>query len=352
MNIEYHRRPEFEIFAYSLTPVQDEWTEHVRQGCDHFLEVSQQAPLVIAQRIHADGIHILVDLAGYTSHSSTLILALRPAPVQLHYLGYPGTLGADFIPYLLADRHLIPESAVAQYSEQVITLPHAWATTPMTIADPFLSRSDYGLPEHGMVYCCFNGIYKIEPEIFALWMEILKQVPESILWLLDGKNAGSNQRLRQSAHHAGIDPDRLVFAAKQPHAEYLARYRLADLFLDTLVYNAGATAVGALAAGLPILTCPGQHYAARMGASLCQAVGMPELICDSPVAYVREAVALGRSPQRLAALKSRLAAAVDTAPLFQPQVLVATLEDAYRRLWRDHREIAASRSEPQERSFS
>ena len=333
---QHHNRSAFEVFAYSLTPVQDAWTAQVRQGCDHFSDVSHEPPLAIAQRIHADGIHILVDLAGYTAHSRPLVLALRPAPVQIQYLGYPGTMGADFVPYLLADRHLIPEAHAAHYAEQVVYLPQAWGSTPQAFEAVPLTRAECGLPEHGVVFCCFNAAYKIEPEVFALWMSILHQVPGSVLWLLDGGTTGSNHRLRQAAQAAGMAPERLVFDPKRPQAQYPARYPLADLFLDTLAYNAGSTAVWALAAGLPLLTCPGSHYAARMGASLCHAVGLPELVCTSPAAYVAQAVALGHDPARLAQLKAQLQANLPGATLFQPQTFVATLEDAYRQVWHAH----------------
>ncbi|MEA3642348.1 MAG: tetratricopeptide repeat protein [Lamprobacter sp.] len=343
---QHHQRPEFEIFAYSLTPVDDAWTAQVREGCDHFLDVSQQPALAIAQRIQADGIHVLIDLAGYTTHSRPLVLALRPAPVQIQWLGYPGTLGADFVPYLLADKQLIPDDQVQHYTEEVIHLPQAWGSAPLdpepleaaplTDAQRRSARTEAGLPEQGLVYCCFNSLYKLEPEVFALWMTILAQVPGSVLWLIDGGANGSNQRLRQTAAAAGIDPERLIFAAKCAHADYLARYRLADLFLDTLAYNAGATGVGALAMGLPLLTCPGTHYATRMGASLCHGIGLPELIAASPEAYVEQAVALGLDAERLAQLKARLQDKLASAPLFQPQAFVASLETAYRQLWQRH----------------
>ncbi|EGV33018.1 Tetratricopeptide TPR_1 repeat-containing protein [Thiorhodococcus drewsii AZ1] len=333
---EHHRRSDVEIHAYSLTPVRDEWTERVRAGCDHFSDVSLKSPLEIARRIHGDGIHILVDLAGYTTHSRPLVLALRPAPVQIQFLGYPGTLGADYVTHIIADRHLIPPEHEPFYRERIVRLPNAWASAPPSVAEPAGDRAACGLPESAMVYCCLNGIYKIESGVFALWMRILERVPESVLWLLDGGESGSNARLREAARTAGIDPDRLIFAPKRAHAEYLAHYRLADLFLDTLVYNAGATAVGALAAGLPVLTCPGGHYAARMGASLSHAVGLPELVCASPEDYVEQAVALGRDPTRRAELKRRLAAQLDSAPLFDPGAFVAELEAAYRRLWEEY----------------
>ncbi|UOA08409.1 glycosyltransferase family 41 protein [Methylobacter sp. S3L5C] len=330
---QYHQRPDFEIFAYSLIPTDDDWTESIRQGCDHFIDVAFLSPLAIAQRIQADGIHILIDLAGYTSHSLTALFALKPAPVQLHYLGYPGTLSADFIPYMLADHTLLPPSTAAHYTEQILHLPHAWVAAPMDIADVTLTRADYGLPADGMVFCCFNGTYKIDPSLFQVWMRILQQLPGSVLWLSEGGHPLIKQRLQQQAKLLGIAPERLIFAGQLPHDEYLARYRLADLFLDTFNYSAASTAIGALWAGLPVLTCPGESNATRMGASLSHAIGMPELICASSLAYEQQALELGRDRLKLAALKAKLADMLITAPLFKPQVFIQTLEHTLRTLW-------------------
>lgn len=331
----HHQRDAFETFAYSLlTPPNDPWTEQLRGDFDHFHDVSLATPVEIARRIHADGIHILVDLAGYTTECRTLALALKPAPVQLQYLGYPGSMGADFMPWVVADEHLIPPEHEDQYHETVLRLPHGWGAVRPNVPETTRSRNDYGLPADGVVYCCLNATYKIEPVVFALWMEILRQVPGSVLWLADGGKAGSNERLRQTAQAAGIAPERLLFAGRVPHDEYLARYRLADLFLDTFSYNAGSTALATFAAGLPMLTCPSEHYARRMGASLCQAAGMPELICTSHDEYLRRAIELGQQPERLAALKRTLAQRMAQAPLFQPERFVAGLEAVYRQLWR------------------
>jgi protein O-GlcNAc transferase len=329
----HHQRPEFEIFAYSLAPIVDDWTRTIQKGCDHYIGVSELSPLDIARRIRADGIHILIDLAGYTSNARTTLFALQAAPVQALYLGYPGSMGADFIGHVLADRTLIPPESADRYTEQVVYLPLAWTAGPMEIAPTTLNRVDCGLPEQGMVYCCFNGIYKIDPGVFRVWMCILQRVPGSVLWLAEGAQPIVMQRLRAQAEALGVDAARLVFAGVLPHAEYLARYRLADLFLDTFAYNAGATAVGALWAGLPVLTCPGDSYAARMGASVCDAVGLPELICHSETDYEERAVALGSDPVRLLALKTKLAQARETAPLFQPGLFVRELEQAYLRMW-------------------
>jgi predicted O-linked N-acetylglucosamine transferase (SPINDLY family) len=203
----------------------------------------------------------------------------------------------------------------------------------MAIAESTLTRADYGLLAHATVFCCFNGIYKIEPSVFRVWMRILKQVPDSVLWLADAGKPIIIERLRRQAENLGIEPNRLVFAANLPHADYLARYHLADLFLDTFTYNAGATAVGALWAGLPVLTCPGETYTSRMGAGVCAAAGMPELICSSPEHYQQRAVELGNHPEQLKALKARLAEAVKTAPLFNSQLFVRELEQAFSKMW-------------------
>ena len=271
---QHHDRSQFEIFAYSLIPADDEWSQAIRQSCDHFFDMSSQAPDIIAQHIRNDGIHLLIDLAGYTAYSMTTVFALRPAPVQIQYLGYPGTMGAEFIPFIIADSTLIPPELSHLYTEQVVYLPNAWVASPMDIADTALTRADFGLPEHAFVFCCFNSTYKIDPSVFKVWMQILLHVPNSVLWLGNAGRVVIAERLRHAASDLGVEPSRLVFADNIPHAEYLARFKLADLFLDTFIYNAGATAVGAFWAGLPVLTCPGETYVARMGASLCNVLGM------------------------------------------------------------------------------
>ncbi len=330
---QYHQRPDFEVFAYSLVPTVDDWTQVIQQGCDHYIDVSCQSPLQIAQRIQADGIHILIDLAGFTGQACPALLALQAAPIQVQYMGYPGTMGADYIQYIVADEQIIPAHLAHHYSEEVIYLPQAWVASPMEIAPLVTTRADWGLPEKGMVFCCFNGTYKIDPQVFGAWMKILLGVSGSVLWLSDGGEPLIVERLRQRAIEWGVDPVRLVFGANLPHGEYLARYQLADLFLDTFTYNAGATAVGALWAGLPVLTCPGEVYVARMGASLCAAVGLPELICGSVDQYVQRAIELGNKPEKMRALQEKLVSSLVVAPLFQPQVFVQNLEVALREIW-------------------
>ncbi len=333
---QYHQRPDFEIFAYSLCPVVDEFTAQIQAGCDHYLDVADRSTLEIAQQIQADGIHILIDLAGYTTNSHAQIFALQPAPIQIQYMGYPGTMGADFIQYILADRHLIPPELTQHYTETPIYLDRAWVASPMPIAPSDLTRTDWGLPAVGTVFCCFNSTYKIEPKVFQSWMRILQQVPSSVLWLADCGIPIIIDRLRQQAATLGVDPHRLIFSPNLPHAEYLARYQFADIFLDTFTYNAGATAVGALSAGLPILTCPGETYVSRMCASICHSAGLSELVCDTPSSYERLAIDLGNDPSQLHALKAKVVATMMTSPLFQPQLFIRNLERELHRIWQIH----------------
>nr|MDZ8063516.1 TIGR03032 family protein [Nostoc sp. EkiNYC01] len=359
---QYHDRSAFEIYGYSLVDIHDEITDNIRTGCDVFVSLDQMSSAVAAQRIHADGIHILIDLAGYTTFSRPEILALQPAPIQVQYLGYPGTMAAEFIQYILADSRLIPAELAPHYREKVIELPHAFVASPLAIAEPPLNRRDFGLPKDAFVFCCFNRSDKFDPEVFACWMRILQQVPNAVLWLIEttpevkrGRGAGSREQggefspflpapcpnssssvsdnLRHIAQQQGIAPARLVFTPRMPLAQYLAAYRLADLFLDTFVYNAGATTIHALLAGLPIITRPGKAFAARMGASICGAAGLDLLICDTLVAYEQKAVHLATHPDELATIRQGLQLHRDHLPLFGPQQWITHLETALRQVW-------------------
>jgi protein O-GlcNAc transferase len=329
---QYHDLTQFEVYAYSLSPVSDAYTERIRVGCDHFVDLSPLSSATAAQRIHQDGIHILIDLSGYTTFSRPEILALRPAPVQVQYLGYPGTMMAEFVPYILADCWLIPPELAPYYSEQVIELPHAFVASPLPIADPPLIRADFGLPTGAFVFCCFNRSDKVDPTVFAAWMRILRQVPRAVLWLIETTPAVS-ETLRQRAQQQGIDPTQLVFTPRMPLPQYLAAYRLADLFLDTFVYNAGATAIHALSSGLPVLTRPGEAFVARMGASISASAGLEMLIAGSSAAYEQTAVHLATHPNELATLRQALQRNLATLPLFQPQQWVAHLEAALWQCW-------------------
>ncbi len=333
----HHDRNAVEVVGYSLVDARDDVRHDIERGLDRFVDLSSASPDAAARRIRADGVDVLVDLGGYSSHTRAEIVALRPAPVQVHWLGYLDTMGASFMPYLIADAVVLPADLAQHYDEAVVRLPDCFlASSPLRISEQPLTRSEVGLPDHAFVFCCFNHPVKIGPEAFGAWMRILEGVPESVLWLYDRGLRGVRENLRREAHARGIDPERLRFSGLAPEPEYLARYRLADLFLDTFHWNAGATAVGALGSGVPVITRPGETYLARMGASLCRVAGTPETVCTSDDAYVDCAVSLAREPQALAALRARLGAALGTNPLFDLRRFTAHLEEAFRRTWDQH----------------
>ena len=333
-----HDRERFEVYAYSLLP-DDGSSLHrdIRHACGRFADVTDLGFRELAQRIREDGIDILVDLAGHTRKNRFETFALRPAPVQVAYLGFPNTTGADFIDYLVTDAVTSPAGSERFYSEKLIYLPRAYLmydNEQVVGATP--SRAEVGLPENGTVFCCFNNPYKIEPEIFSVWMRILERVPGSILWLFAGKE-GVESNLRREAEIRGIAPERLVFAPfVSDSSRHLARYRLADLFLDTAICNAHTTAADALWAGLPVLTCAGESHWSRVAASLLESVGLPELITTNLTEYEERAVALAHCPQEMAELKSKLEHHKKTWPLFDTAALVKSLEEAYQRIWGRH----------------
>ncbi|HTZ37203.1 MAG TPA: glycosyltransferase, partial [Stellaceae bacterium] len=276
-------------------------------------------------------IDIAVDLTGYTAHARTGILAYRPAPVQVNFLGYPGTLGADYVDYLVADRFVVPEDCRRFYAEQVVYLPDTYQPRDdaLAIAEPAPSRAEAGLPEHGFVFCCFNSLHKITPPVFAIWMRLLHRVAGSVLWLLEGEPAAM-AHLRDHAAAHGVAGERLVFAPRQPIEQHLARHRCADLFLDTLPYNAHTTASDALWAGLPLLTCAAPSgFAGRVAGSLLHAAGLPELVTFSLADYEALARRLADEPQRLRALREKLGRARKAAPLFDTARFCRHLEQAY-----------------------
>ena len=332
-----HRRPQFVVFAYSLTPADasDDYTAAVAAGVDHFCCVANSSALHIAARMRSDGIDVLIDLMGHTRLSQPAVLAMRAAPVQLHYLGYPGTLGTDFIDGVVADAQLIPLHLASGYCERVYHLPCAFvASTPLVQqvqpgaagTDPTpLTRAAFGLPANGVVYASFHRAHKLDPHMFALWLDVLRQVPGSVLWLVQSSPL-VEQRLRVLAARARLDASRLVFTQPVAPQHFAQLCTLADLLLDTAHYGAGATGVVALRAGLPLLTLPGESFASRMGASLCAATGLQALICNSPSAYVAQAAALGRNPQALADLRAQLLAGGTQLPLFNTAAWVKSFE--------------------------
>ena len=329
----HHDRTQFEVFGYALVNVEDDYHRRIRQGCDHFVDISQMSPEAAARRIHDDGIHILIDLAGHTTHSRPEIFALQPVPVQAHYLGYLDTMGADFLPYIIADAIVIPPEQAERYTESIVYLPETFvAASPLAVDESPLCRGDVGLPDDAIVFCCFNHSYKIEPELFDVWARILNRVSGSVLWI-SHSNEVFYRNLQQVILKQGIDPERLIEAERQPLPQHLARSRLADLFLDTFTYNAGATAILALQSGLPVLTRPGDRFLARMGASLVRAAGVPELICSTTEAYEDRAVYLATHPEELAALRTRLTERRVDCPLFDVPRFARYLENAYRQMW-------------------
>ncbi|MDQ2102116.1 tetratricopeptide repeat protein [Azospirillum isscasi] len=333
--LERHDRAGFAVTAYS-TGIDDgsPMRRRLTAAVERFVDLRDRSDLDAARAIAADGIDILVDLKGYTAFARTAILAARPAPVQVNWLGYPGTMGADFIDVILADAVTIPPGEEGFYSEAVLRLPHCYQPNDRhrAIAERTPSRAESGLPEDGFVFCCFNSPYKLTPALFDVWARLLRSVPGSVLWLYAGNPLVAGN-LRREAAARGVAAERLVFAPPRPLAEHLARHRLADLFLDTLPYNAHTTASDALWAGLPVVTCRGATFAGRVAASLLTTVGLPELVTESLEAYEALALDLARGPDRLVGLKARLAAARGTSPLFDATRFAGDLEDAYRTIW-------------------
>lgn len=327
---ERHDRARFELFAFN--GARDDggtMRRRLEAAFDHFIDVRGIADRDLAVMARERGIDIVVDLTGFTAGSRLGALAWRLAPVQVSYIGYLGTLGAPYIDYLLADATLVPPEARAWYTETVACLPSYQANdTRRAISGRTFTREELGLPPAGFVFCCFNGTYKLTPEVFGRWMRILLAVPGSVLMLF-ADNEWVFGNLRREAQARGVDPARLVFAGQLPRAEYLARYRAADLFLDTTPYNAGTTASDALWAGLPVLTVPGRSFASRMAASLLHAAGLPELVARDGEDYVRMAIELATQPGRLAALRSRLADQREHCLLFDSTRFTRHLEAAF-----------------------
>jgi predicted O-linked N-acetylglucosamine transferase (SPINDLY family) len=325
-----HDHARFEVHAYSLVDVDDGIRRAIAAGCDTFTDVSGMSPEAAARTIHARGIDVLIDLGGYTTYTRAEIPALRPAPVQVSWLGHLDTTGADAYDYIIADRTVLPDRLAATFSETPAYLPESFfIASPLAAAAAPPSRADCGLPENGFVFCCFNAGYKIDPPAFDAWMRILRETPESVLWLLDDTAGRGPAALRDEAKGRGIAPERLVFAGHAPFPEYLARHRCADLFLDTFAYNAGATAVGALWMGLPVLTLPGDTMLSRMGASLALAVGLPELACRNADDYVNQAISLAYNRELLSKLAARLRVPGGAKPLFDTVAKIRQVEAAF-----------------------
>lgn len=332
---ERHDRRRFDVVALSIGEERDDWMhQRLTRAFDRIEPLRHLSDVQCAARIEELGIDILVDLKGHTLDARPGILRLQAAPVQVNYLGFPGTWGAPCVDYVIADPHVIPSADVVHYTENVVHLPYCYQPNdPTQSVEPLTpTRGDCGLPGDGFVYCCFNGVQKLTPAVFAAWMRVLHQVDRSVLWLLTSDPTCIDNLRRHAGRH-GIDPARLVFAAPVPHARHLARYRLADLFLDTTPYNAHTTGSDALFAGCPLLTVAGTTFAGRVGASLLHAVGLPELVMSTMEQYEAEAVSLGRSPSTHAALRDRLSSLRHSAALFDAARHTRELESAYEIMW-------------------
>lgn len=334
---ELHDRNRFEIFAYSYgandqTPTR----KRLQQAFDHFIDIRPLSLHEAAARIEKDGIDILVDLTGFTQTSRSGILALRPAPIQVNWLGYPGTFGAPFADYLISDAFITPDDVDEHYSEQLVRLPDSYQPNDrLRPQADTASRRECGLPEDAFVLCCFNQTFKITSQVFDCWMNIIKETPQSVLWLLEC-NPWAKANLLHEAKTHGVAPSRLLFAPRVPIAQHLARQCLADLFLDTLPYNAHTTASDALWAGLPVLTCSGETFASRVAGSLLLAAGMPELITYSLREYEMLALQLTTQPERLQKLRMRLESTRRSSPLFDTLRFTRQLENAFQSMWQIH----------------
>ena len=332
---ERHDRQEFEIVAFDAGESdKSAMRARLESAFDAFISISRLSDQEAAERILAEGIDILVNLNGYFGKERTGVFALRPAPLQVNYLGFPGTLGAPFMDYILADRIVIPEDERKFYAEQVVWLPHSYQVNDdkRRIAQERLTRAGEGLPEQGFVFCNFNQGYKLTPETFALWMRLLHQVEGSVLWLTAGNDAFAAHLWREAERH-GVAADRLVFGERRPLEGHLARLPLADLFLDSLPYNAHTTASDALWAGVPLITRRGRTFAGRVAASLLTAVGLPELITEDADAYEALALRLAREPELLKSFWDRLKQNRATHPLFDTDRSRRHIEAAYRHMW-------------------
>lgn len=335
---EQHDRAQFEVIALAFNSQHDAMTERIKAAFDKYIDVSQYTDLQVAQLIKSLQIDIAIDLKGHTQDARLGIFAYKAAPIQVNYLGQASTIGASYIDYILADRHIAPPQYHADFSEKVVSLPHTYYVndSKRPISSQIFSRRELGLPETGFVFCCFNNSYKISPTMFDVWMRLLQQIPHSVLWLLEG-NAIARQNLCNEAKKCGVAPSRLVFAPKVSSSVHLARHQHADLFLDTLPINAHTTACDALWARVPIVTSMGQTFASRVAASVLTAVGLPELITQNLTDYEALALKLATSPLLLTQIKQKLQHR-EQSPLFDIKVQRIAFESAYKKMYQRYQQ--------------
>lgn len=332
---EHHDKSRFEVFAFD-----NGWDDaseirgRINRAFDEIVDITRLEDSRAAATIREKKIDILVNLNGYFGRERQGVFSHKPCPIQVNYLGFPGTLGADYIDYILADAQVIPPDEQAFYTEKVVYLPDTYQVNDSRrrIAERTPTRAEVGLPETGFVFCCFNNNYKIMPDVFDVWMRLLNEVRGSVLWLFED-NLAASRNLRREAKRRGVEPDRLVFAARMKPDEHLARHRLADLFLDTLPYNAHTTASDALWAGLPVLTCMGSTFPGRVAGSLLIAVGLPELVTHSLANYEALALELATTPAMLSGIQARLVRNRTNDPLFDTDRFRRHIESAYITMW-------------------
>ena len=332
---EKHNKDRFKFIAFSYGPnTKDEMQQRLMKVFQEFIDVSARSDFEVASMSRALGIDIAIDLKGYTEDARTGIFAYRAAPIQVSYIGYPGTMATDYIDYIIADKTLIPSKTQKYYSEKIVYLPDCYQPNDRErlISDKKFAKEQFGLPQDSFIFCCFNNNYKITPETFDRWLNILKVVKGGVLWLLED-NPPARQNLRSEALARGINPDRLVFAQRIELSEHLARHKLADLFLDTLPYNAHTTASDALWAGLPVLTLMGESFASRVAASLLHAIELPELITTNTEQYEAKAIELATNPAKLKAIKDKLERNRLTTALFDTPRFTKNLEAAYTKMY-------------------
>ena len=334
---ESHNRDFFEIYAFSYGPdTNDEMNIRIKAGVDHFHDVQRMSHKDIALLSRSLEIDIAVDLGGYTASAKTDIFAIVTAPIQLSYIGFLGTMGADYYDYLVSDLTIIPKQCQKYYSEKIIYLPNFQANdTKQTYSISNFSRKDIGLPEKGFVFCCFNNTYKFTPLTFDSWGRILKNVPDSVL-LLYASNKAAEKNLIKEIVKRGIDSERIIFGKHLPIEGYLGRYKVVDLFLDTSPYNAGTTSSDAMKMGLPVITFQGQSFSSRMGASILKAINMPELIANTQKEYESMAIELAKNPKKLKQIKEKLAKNIKSAPLYDTLLFTKHLESAFKLIYERH----------------
>jgi protein O-GlcNAc transferase len=333
--IERHDRTRFEVLGYSYGPNdRSAMRRRLETAFDRFIDLHDVGNDEAARCINTDAVHVLIDLTGYTRLGRPRILVSRPAPIQVNFLGFLGTMGAEFVDYVIADPFIAPSSQQPFYSEKLVHLTGGWwpAEIRWEIADVARPRTAYGLSEDAFVFCCFNTSYKITPPIFSVWMRLLQASPRSVLWL-GAADSVVQDNLRREAAQRSVSPERLVFAPREPMADYLARHRHADLFLDTVPYNAVGTAYHALLVGLPVLTCSGETFAGRTAGAMLLAAGLPELVTLSIEEYERLAIRLSREADLLTGIRRKLARARSSAALFDGERAVRELETAFARMW-------------------